>query len=168
MKRILIIFAILIPSIAHAGPIETRFIQATPTVTSASAYASGNTVGGLLTFANACLYRTNKAQILSVKLYDKSKQGIDTDLVLFNATPAAQTDKTAFNPSNTELLTITALIPITTHKSFSANGMSQTQSIIVPVNCTSSQSLVGYLVTRGTPTYAGTSDLTVEIETVAD
>lgn len=168
MKRILIFLALFIPSIAHAGPIETRFIQATPTVTSASAYASGNTVGGLLTFPNACLIRTNKAQILSVKLYDKAKQGIDTDLVLFNATPAAQTDKTAFNPSNTELLTITALIPLTTHKSFSANGMSQTQSIIVPVNCTSSQSLVGYLVTRGTPTYASTSDLTVEIETVAD
>ena len=170
MKRFLALLVLFIPALAHADPLDTRFISQTPTVSTAPAYSAIDTIGSLLTFAGACNLRTNHAEVIGVQVFDKSKQGTDMDLVLFSATPAGTfTDNAAFAPSNASMLTIVAVIPITTHKPFSANGISQAANIIYPVVCSSTDhALYGYLVSRGTPTYSATADLTVQIEVLSD
>lgn len=169
MKKLIFFLAFIVPTIAHAGPVETRFITATPTVDT-NIYASGDTIGSYMTFSKACLAGTAKGQILGVKIFDKSKTGVDIDLVLLNSSSPAGTftDNAAFDPNDSELSSIVAIIPVTTHKAFSDNGISQAANILYPVRCNSDMNIFGYLVSRGTPTYAASGDVTLQIEVVAD
>lgn len=166
MKRIVALF-LLIPSLAFADTLDTRFIQATPTVDTAI-YAPGETVGTLMTFTAACNVRTDRGEVLGVKIFDKDKEAADLDLVLFRSTPAGTfTDNAAFDPTDAGLLAITANISVTDEAAFSDNGMSFKTEIVRPIRCTDGVAY-GYLVSRGTPTYTSASDLTVQIEVVAD
>ena len=166
MKRFLALF-LLIPSLAFADRLDTRFVQATPTVDT-NIYASGDTVGTLLTFTAACSLKTSTAQILSVVIFDKDKEAADLDLVLFKDTPAGTfTDNAAFDPTDAGLLGIVESISVTSHKAFNDNGISLSTEVIRPVKCLTNN-LYGYLVSRGTPTYTSASDLTVMIEILQD
>lgn len=164
MKRILALI-FLLPSLAVAQESQNRIIQATPTVSITPAYASNDVVGSLLTFNAACNFRTNKGEILGVKIFDKAAQAANMDLVLFSTTPTGTfTDNGAFTPADATLPNIVAVIPITNHSSFADNSVSYASNILVPASCNSSGQLFGYLVSRATPTYATTSDVTVQIE----
>lgn len=168
-KRLALAFA-LIPGIAQADPLDTRTVRVTPTITASSAYTSGNEVGGQMTFTGICNKRTNRGEVIGAQLLDKAVQGIDTDLVLFRAAPSGGTltDKSAFTPADASLASVTAVIPLTTHKAFADNGVSQGANIVYPVQCDAAGNLYGFLVTRGTPTYASTTDLTLQLEVLAD
>ena len=163
MKRLLALL-FLLPSLAVAQESQNRIV--TDAIThQAAAYASGDVIGDVVDLSSACNFRTNKGEILGVKVFDKAAQSVDLWLVLFKTTPAGTfTDNSAFDPTDAGLLDITAVIPITSHAAFSDNGMSYASNILVPVACDSTGKLFGYLVSRGAPTYGSTTDLTVQIE----
>lgn len=170
MRKLLVASLLFAPTLALAGPIETRFITATPTVDT-SANASGDAVGGLMTFSRACMSRNLRGELRGVTVFDQAVQGVDLDLVLFNANPTATTVTTnvALDIADADLTKITAVVPLTTHKAFADNGVTQAKSISYPIQCeagsgTANGTLYGVLVSRGAPTYSATTDITVLIE----
>lgn len=172
MKRILSLIALLLfasTASAQVNNISTRFVQATP-VMDTSAYAAGDTAGSLLTFTSACELRTKKGELLGVKVYDKAATAGDVDLVLFSTSTLTGTftDNAAFDPSDADLAYIVAYVPMTVHKAFNDNGITYGADIVRPVKCDSTGKLYGYLVARAARTQASSSDITVQIEVVAD
>ena len=151
---------------------KTRIITATPTITANAAYGSGNAIGGgALQFAagreapstNATNPVGASGIIRAVFIADKDKQDANIDVLFFNAAPAAPTDKSAFNPSNADLLNCIGLAQITTYSAFSANGFGQVSGLFIPFALTSGITLNAILVCRGTPTWTTTSSIQVGI-----
>lgn len=172
MKKLFL--AVLLFPVAASAQVETRLISASPTV-EAAAYASGDVVGGLVTITNACSARSNRGEIRGVTVFDKAAQGIDLDLIVFSSNPTGTTftENAAFDPADADLSKIAAVIPVTTHKAFSDNGVSQAKNISYAFECTvgsfpNGGTLYTTIVARGTPTYASTSDLTFRIELFND
>lgn len=156
---------------AGAGPgkpigFQHKRIVVSPTITSGSAYAAGNALGGLLTFPNAAFRGTASGIVRAIAISDKAKQASAMDLILFIATFTATTDKTAFAPSAADLLNALGVIPVVAgdYSQFSANALACVRSANLPFDLGGSNTdLFGQLVCRGTPTYTSISDLQVGI-----
>lgn len=152
--------------------IVSDFFSATPTITSGSAYASGDLIGGKLTFSNAVLSSLRHAEIVGATLLDASKQNADIDLVLFSADPSSTTftDDSAFAVHADDLAKVIAVVKFrasSDYVSFSANSVAIVDTVAKRFRTTGTaspyDSLFGALVSRGTPTYTSTSALTVGI-----
>lgn len=155
--------------------IET-YSQDSPTIT-AGVYASGQLIGGKLTFLGVFDGQVNTAEVRQVIVYDKAKQGVSLDLILFSSDPSATTftDNATFAVGAADLTKISTVIPISTHSAFSTNGVSYAVNISQPIFSTvdattqsGRRTIYGALVSRGAPTYASTSDLTVRINIIQD
>lgn len=136
-----------------------------PTIT-AGAYSAGDVVGGLLTFTFATGYRQCAGFIRSIRLSDDDNEGAALKLHLFLSQPASIADNAAFAPSFADLCKRFAVVAIGTADYATIN--SNKQAIIYPSSLaldfqTDTQSLYGYLVTDGGPTYASTSDLVIAL-----
>lgn len=140
-------------------------ITATPTVT-AGAYSANDAVGGLLTFANAARASGLGGIIKSVVLIDDAGQDAATELWLFDTTITAIADNDAWALTEAELHTLIAVIS-SSDGVWSASGTPSVCDIECSrgYTCTGT-SLFGQLVTRGTPTYVATDDVTVRIQLV--
>jgi len=144
-------------------------VSATPTVDT-SANISGDVLGTLMTFNDAILAGTGIAKLKRVWITDTSKQSANVDLFLFGSNPTASTitTNTPFACPAADLVRIVNIVHITTHSVASATGVSYIdldRSIrsATPV-AEGGYTLYGVLVSRGTPTYASTSALTVYLE----
>jgi len=143
---------------------KTVEISVTPTITSSSAYAAKNIVGGLLTFANA-FGTALSGRIESITLTSKSVQtaGFTVHLFKSNPTNTTWTDKTT--------PTINAAdIPFYRGGYVLANPNSDLGTVTVytldasgKFVVASTTSLYVVLETTGTPTFASTTDLTLSI-----
>jgi hypothetical protein len=152
--------------------ILSDFFSATPTITSGTAYASGDLIGGKLTFTNAVLSSLRHAELVGGVLYDSSKQNADIDLVIFSADPTATTftNDSAFAVHANDLQKVVAVVKFrgtTDYIGFSANSVAIVDTTAKRFRSTGTGSpfdnLYGALVSRGTPTYTSTSALTVGI-----
>lgn len=168
MKRFLagLLAAVLIPTLAAAqssGP--TRCVSATPTVDT-SAYATGDLIGGKLTFSPAAGSSTKgTGYIVSANITDKADQSVDLELVLFRSNPTTTTftDQAAFDPSDADLANVVAVISLpaaTTFFTYNDNGVHFLGSLAIPFR---GITLYGALVSRGTPTFSAASDVTVNL-----
>jgi len=139
-----------------------------PTIT-AGAYAANDAVGGLLTFALAGRQVSEGGSILTdVLIVDDAGQDAELELWLFNQTFTAMVDNAAWAPAEADLENCIAVVS-TVGSTWRAAG---TPSVI-NIECTrridlAGTSLFGQLVTRGTPTYAATDDLTIKIKLLQD
>ena len=140
----------------------------TPAIT-AGAYAANDAVGGLLTFALAGRQVSEGGSILvDVLIVDDAGQDAELELWLFNQTFTAMADNAAWAPAEADLENCIAVVS-TSGSTWRAAG---TPSVI-NIECTrridlAGTSLFGQLVTRGTPTYVATDDLTVKIKLLQD
>ena len=156
---------------AHVGQLggEGVTIQQTPTVT-AGAYSANDAVGGLLTFANAGRVSTGGGVIKNVLLIDDAGQDAAMELWLFDVTFTAMADNAAWAPSESDLRNLVAVISTDD----SANGWAAAGTpSVCAIECSyrfdlEGTSLFGQLVTRGTPTFAATDDVTVQIGLLQD
>lgn len=174
MKRILslILLLIALPSLATAQQIPvTRCVSATPTADT-SAYASGDLIGGKLTFTGALGDYTATGYVVSVRITDLAAQASDLDLVLFtqNPTNTTFTDQAAFDVADTDLAK--ALVPINlgsaSRFAFNDNSIHYVGHLFEPLyGVTSggalSTTIYGALISRGSPTFATAADVTVTI-----
>lgn len=142
---------------------STLVIDQTPTVSSGSAYAAGDAVGGLLTFANAALYSGGSGFISAVRIDDLGQQMATLELVLFDQSFTASSDNAAFAPSDADLANAVADLPIYSWYNFSTNAVGMASNLWIPFTCSGGTSLYGQLLTRGTPTYTSTSDIKVRL-----
>ena len=137
-------------------------IVQTPTIT-AGAYSSGDAVGGLLEFEDACSIYKNSTLLSLVIIVDDAKQAADLRLYLFNQEFTPTADNAAFDPSDADLQNCIAVILVDDY--FDANDNTVgVEAVEIPITLEEGEtSLWGQLVAAATPTYAATDDLTVKI-----
>ena len=142
-------------------------ITQTPTVT-AGAYSAADNVGGLLTFANAARVSGGGGVIKDVLIVDDAGQDASLELWLFDTTFTAGNDNDAWAPTEAQLHTLITVVK-STDGGWIAGGTPSVNPIEVArrYDCTGT-SLFGRLVTRGTPTYVATDDVTVRIMLLQD
>lgn len=142
----------------------------TPAVT-ASAYTAGNVVGGVLSFSNAVRTQNaiNSGRLQNVLVTSKSTQAlVEMDLYLFNANPTGSTftDKAAPAIAAADIPKLIAKVAL---MSVDANlGANYTSWQALGIGLvfqlgSGNTTLYAVLVTRGTPTFASTSDITVTL-----
>jgi hypothetical protein len=142
-------------------------ISVTPTISAASIYAAGDAVGGLLTFANAARFSGGGVIVSQAVIIDLDKEVSAMDLVLFDRTFTNSADNAVFDPTDADLANLVAVIPVTTYASFNDNAVGYSQIVDIPVK-PNGTSLFGQLVTRTTPTYTATSDITVILSVIQE
>ena len=153
-------------------------VTATPTI-STSAYASGQVMGGLLTFSNAFSLRTCSGILLAAEVTDKSKQDIALELLLFGANPSSTTftDQTALTINATDLANVLGVIyfnPSTgspsNHFIYSNYSVHYVGSLAIPIRgvTASQRNLYAALIARGAGTWATSSDVSVMVSIEQD
>ena len=153
----------------HIGQVSGhgKTISQTPTVT-AGAYSAGDAVGGLLTFANAARASAAGGVIKQVIILDDAGQDAETELWLFNATFTAMADNDAWAPSEADLRKLIGIVSTVDGSWFAAGTPSAARILDVGRYDLAGTSLFGQLVTRGTPTYAATDDVTIIVGLLQD
>lgn len=157
-------------SATNPVPVEAdgATIAVTPTVT-AGAYSAGDCVGGKLSFAGAARKATGGGVVKDIVIIDDAGQDVELELWLFGADFTAPGDNAAWAPVEAELHTLVGIISTADGAWFAAGTPSAAR-----VECsqrydlTSGTTLYGQLVTRGTPTFAATDDVTVLIGLLRD
>jgi hypothetical protein len=156
----------LMSGIMPSGNIQTR-ISVTPTVSTTPAYAVKDAVGGLLTFSNAARASGGSIILQSVVVIDASQQMPALDLVLFDRTFTNSTDNAIFAPSDTDLAFAVGVIPISNWADFSTNSVATRFGLGHNIKLNGTD-LFGQLVTRSTPTFVATTDLTIILGLLQD
>lgn len=169
MKKFLVFLVLLVATSAHADlwKAEIRYSTLTPTVSTSPAYTAKDNIGGLLTFTAVC-YNSTTFSVTSVQIIDKSDQAVAYDLQLFSANPSSSTftdnAATTINTADTSKMLPVISLNSTDHFSYTGNGQSSLVSFDAAGFVTAPAGvLYGALVARGTPTYTGTSDITVRV-----
>jgi len=147
--------------IGSVGSFDTS-IQVQPTVT-AGAYAENDCVGGLLTFANAARFTGGGGVIKNVIIVDDAGQDEELELWLFRNTFTSPGDNNPWAPTEAHLHDLVAIITTADGAWFAAGTPSAARIEASQQYSCDGTSLYGQLVTRGTPTFAATDDVTVTI-----
>lgn len=153
-----------------------------------SIYADGDLIGGKLTFTNCFSGDIGTGTLISVIMHDESKQAGPFDVVLFCDNPVGTTftDQAALDIADSDLGKIIAVVNIATTAQFSFNDNSVhvVQSIAIPLRGltgwistptpfgtlggTTTSTLYGALVSRGTPTFAAATDVQIILNIYGD
>ncbi len=158
-------------SVKVRAPINIRVTSA-QTVTASSAYSAANAVGGKITFSSATRVAAQGGIIQSAVLRDKAGQIVNYDLFLFDADPTSTTvtDKSAVAINTADLAKVIGVVTL----SGASLGAASTMGVItanglgLAFKLTSGSTMYGILVTRGAPTYASTSDVSVDLVIIPD
>ncbi|WP_066723561.1 hypothetical protein [Sphingomonas pituitosa] len=172
----------------YVDGIETLLAQATPAgenyigriggdvltapgnapVVTTTAYASGNVVGGLLTFTGAARTPAGAGLIQAASVLSKSVQTAALDLLIFSANPTASTfnDKAAvaINAADTDKLV--GVIHLTDWSALGTASIAQAVAVGLPFKLAAGTSLYGVLVARAAMALASTSDLTPSLRII--
>jgi len=137
----------------------------TPTV-STTAYVAGYEMGGLQTYASLIRSGQTTGLIQKVALQFNDSQTASTDAIFFNANPTNTTftDHAALAIAAADVTKVIGVAHVNDCSSLGTPSLCQAQNLAIPI--TASGSIYVVLVTRGTPTLASTSDLTVLISMV--
>jgi len=151
---------------------STGVVTVAPTCDT-SAYATGELIGGKLTFTGAMREKYGTGVIHSVVIADKAKQNVALDIVLFDSDPSSTTftDQATLTIADADLLKVVGVISVvaTDYKSFADNSVADLKNIgLIVKSNSSSTSLYGCLVSRGTPTYASATDLQIKLKILQD
>ena len=138
-------------------------VRVTPTVT-AGAYSANDVVGGTLTFTGA-----TRGLIRGVTLVDQAKQAGAYQLILFDSTPTDIADNGAYDIADADLLKVVGAIHLTDTAGadkfdFTDNKIYMRQGLALPFKrVDNAAALYGFLIALGTPTYAATNDVQVQL-----
>lgn len=149
---------------------STRLITVTPTVSTSPAYTSGDEVGGLLTFTSILPDAVIGGQIVSATIVDKAGQNAALDLFIYDRSITVASDNAATSVSDADSLFCLGVISFSAgnYASPGSNSVAVRSGVGIAVKANASGHLYGHLVTRGTPTYASTSDIQVTLAVKAD
>ena len=153
------------PVPVQANDISLRIVQ-TPTIT-AGLYASGDALGGLLTFADAARLAGGTGIITKVVIVDDDQEIAPIDIVFFDQTFTATADNAPFDPSDADMQNCIGFIDVaaTDYADFVDNSVAAKGSgLRMPFAFDLvGTSLFAQLVVRATPTYTATDDITVKL-----
>jgi hypothetical protein len=148
----------------------TSQVQVTPTLTSASAYASGNVVGGLLTFPNIVNSTVKSGVLESISIAIKSLQTASFKLYIFKGLPSTTfTNKTAPAIVVGDADKLLDVYSFTTPDNGLGNNVTLYYSDAINRSLVlESSSMYGVLVCIGTPTFTTTTDVVVTASILRD
>ena len=143
---------------------KRKDIAQTPTIT-AGAYAAGDVVGGLLTFAQAASIYKGEGKIVKVVVIDDGGQDENLILHLFDRTFTADADNAAWDPSDADMQNCIGHIeiPAANYMPGANNSQATVEADFAFDLAAVGTSLFGQLECVGTPTYTATDDLTIKI-----
>ena len=142
-------------------------ISQTPAIT-AGAYIANDVVGGLLTFAAASRAIGWGGVIKDMVILDDAGQDAALELWLFDQTFTPVADNAPWAPAEADLENLVCIITTANGAYFPAGTPSAAMvEVSQRYDCVGT-SLFGQLVTRGTPTYAATDDISVKIGLLQD
>ena len=151
----------------------TNLVKRLLATTANSAYAAGNSIGGLITFANAV--RTPGTGIIeSVHLFDLNHNGVALDLLILDQVPSVTpVDHATWLVTNTDVQKIVARIAIGSSDWVTYNniGFVTERGIGIAVKATASAgtNLYGVLLCNGsTPTFTGITNVGVDLGILQD
>lgn len=149
---------------------KTKTIKVIPTI-STSIYASNDAIGGRLDFD--LLTCNNTGVIQSLIIIDKAKQSSAMELHLFNYPFTINTaDNATYSPDATEVVNYCiGVISISTGDwlTNATTSIATIKSIGLAINGTDGINYIyARLVSKGTPTYTSTSDLTLKLTVLQD
>src|SRR5262249_35588873 len=135
----------------------------TPTITSGSAYASGQSIGGLPGLAPA---QTRPLHLIaqSLILPHASAQNQPIHLFLFFDQPrggSTLTGKSALSPAPADKRPCIGVVSVV---DWTAEGIGQAPNLALPIEIDNGKSLWSAMVARGTPTFGSTSALTLQLD----
>jgi hypothetical protein len=144
-------------------------ITANPTVTSGSAYAIGNIVGGLLALANA-FGPACSGIIQSASVVLKSTQTVALKLYVFSANPSNSTwnDKSAPAINAADVSKLAGVYGLTAYDSGAGTCTLYNLDSIGKQITSASTTLYAVLVTTAAITFASTSDVFVSVGVLQD
>lgn len=159
----------LLGASASAGGTKAVTNQAL-VVTASSAYASGNVLGALMTLASAVGFSGGTGVLDRVTAQCKSNQSAQIDVILFSANPTNSvfTNKAAVTVDPADWSKAIGVVHITDWTTIGTPSVGQAIGVGMDVYAQSGTSLYAVAVTRGTPTFASTSDLNIEFEIAQD
>lgn len=142
-------------------------VSITPTVDT-SAYSSGDVISTVQTISEAALDTKGLSVLRTVLVTDLSNQKSALDLLIFNQAPGAMgADNTALDISTTQLGYMVARVSIpaanynTLKSATNAEAMLNTEVLLPTFR--GSRNLYMQIVSRGTPTYASATALTIKL-----
>lgn len=128
----------------------------------AAAYSAGNSIGGLITIANAVRVSGGVSILASIQILDRANQKPTGTIYIFDANPtnATLTDKTAFVFSTDDLKVI-AQIPVvsTDYVTTNSKASASLANLARVVQAASGTTLYAAFVPTSTPTFAATTDV---------
>jgi len=135
--------------------LSTRGIKIAPAL-STSAYAAGESVGGIQTLTDACR-PDNVGELVSLLILDRANQKAPLDILIFDSNPTAATaaDSSTFAWSTADAQLV-AHIAIATgdYVSVASEAIAHKTSLGFVITSVGSANLYAVVVTTGTPTYA--------------
>lgn len=133
----------------------------------AAAYSTGNAVGAKRTFSSMAASTGRGGVLQTVIVRDKAGQNVNYDLILFDADPTSTTitDKAAVAVNTADLAKIIGVVQLSgiVLGAAATMGVLTASGLGLAYKITSGTTIYGILVTRGAPTYASTSDVSVEL-----
>lgn len=139
----------------------------------AAAYASGDVIGGLLSFTNVFPLGSHAVTIHNVIVHDNAAQTGALTLILFNANPSATTftENSALDVADADLSKIVGKVTLNTAYSFADNCI-LTSDVTIPIekdfsspniNTTSDPTLYGVLICEAARTEVATTDMSISL-----
>lgn len=141
---------------------DVRRISITPTISAGAIYASGDALGGMMTFVNAARQDIKTGKVTKIVIIDDAKQLAPVDLVLFDRTFTSTADNAPFDPTDANMQNCVGHLSVAAadYASFVDNSVATVDDIGFEY-ALNGTSLYGQMVVRGTPTYVATDDLTI-------
>jgi hypothetical protein len=156
----------------HLGEVGGSSITVTPSITVDTAvYAAGDTVGGIITIANAFRVSGKESILQSIHILDRSNQKPTGNLLFFNASPSAATttDNAAFVYSTDDLKEV-ARVPIVSsdYVTINSKATANLSNLGRQVYATTGTSLFVVFVTDGAPDFVASTDLQISYSFLRD
>jgi hypothetical protein len=147
-------------------------LSVTPTISSGSAYTSGDVVGGQMTFSGAVRVAGGSGTILSIMVLDKSQaQRAAMDLLFFDRSVTVAADNAAFATSDGDMANCLGICQIGPYNTAWAgtplNSISYLANVNIPIVLNGTDLYVAAVVRAG-PTYGSTSDLVFVLTILQD
>jgi len=151
------------PEALRSGFGQIGAASATPTVSATPDYASGDAVGGIMTFAGVTRGDGGTAYITAALITCKAANTAQMDLFLFSASPSSSTvtDNAAFALHADDASNLIGVIPVSSWYSGGTPSVGFNDACRVPVQGQAADDIYGVLVARGAVNLASTSDISV-------
>ena len=149
---------------------DVHVVTATPVLTVAATYASGDYVGTSavpMTFAGVVDKDSASGYVISCTLIDYAVQSVNGELWLFDTAVTPPADSAAWSISDAHAKTCLGIIPFDTWYVSALNGISYgiPASPILFKCASGANDIYGCFVTRGAPAYASL-DLSFRLTTI--